>query len=495
MEKWHVTIEAMQPLSIAAVPDRESHWDTTIIIPGSTLRGAVAEEWKNRVGFEHSLTSRLFEEGRWRDAYPKGTTLATADLFYSKKTNKVKSILLDYVKNQLTSLRIDENDSLLPVEQGYSNSNLVLNQSVGIAISPTRNATIHGRLYSLSAIAEGTIFTADLSLPREALQLLNESDGQDTITFTCYIGKKRSSGYGKVKITFQEVKKDYEQLREDLLKRIKTYNLKYLENNEFDKGKWYISFISTSPMILLDRFLRYTSSLDWEIHICEETEKSEQLKKIFKEKGALIASWGTSSIRHGWNNAWNVPKQAEWVLTPGTIHLFKFTNLEAEEQNLLVDLFLQLEETGIGERREEGFGQIVVNKLNEDIHTESATVQEEDMFDSNELLEKAKQFALAIERSIKKSQLYQLLQYTDNEIVKEICEQHEERYIEKRLQRNSRNGWKETVDYNGKEDKIGCHLRYIVDEWQKNDGYKKAGEKARKFLQYVIGYYDIHRNN
>ncbi|KIQ94510.1 CRISPR-associated RAMP protein, Csx10 family [Anoxybacillus thermarum] len=514
MEKWNVIIEALQPISIAAMPDREAHWDTTLIIPGSTLRGAIAEEWKNRVGFDHALTHQLFQKGIWRDALSKGTKLVTADLFYSKQTQEKKSVLSDYIRHPLTNFLKHKNDSLLPSEQGFFNDHLVINQAVSISISPTRNAVRHGRLYSLSAIAEGSLFTTRVTLPREALQLLNEKGQGDDISFTCYIGKKRSSGYGKVKIIFQEIKSNKNQMSQDLLKRIEKYN-RELGNQEFVNGTWYVALISISPMILLDRFLRYTTEIDWETHICRKIDENKTLQKLFDQKGELVVSWGTSSVRHGWNSAWNTPKQAEWVLNPGTIHLLKFTNLTTEEKEAIIDLLLLLEENGVGERIEEGFGQVVVSgcfgkELNLDESTiemkfhnnrvfekatdsRSVSINSQTVeFDNNEVLEKAQQFAEKIRSIIKKSQLYELQQYTAEEIVEQICDQKLDCYIEKRLKRRARNGWKSKIEFDSKNEAVGQHLRNIVNEWKELYGYKKAGEKTKDFLRYIIGYYDIY---
>lgn len=510
MEKWSVTIEALQPISIAAMPDRETHWETTIIIPGSTLRGAVAEEWKNRIGFDHSLTSQLFQKGVWRDALPKGTKLVTADLFYSKQTQKEESILTHYTHKQLTSLRKNNDDTLLPKEQGFFNDQLVMNQAVSISISPSRNTARHGRLYSLSAIAEGTVFTTHVRLPREALQLLNEEEGDD-ISFTCYIGKKRSSGYGKVKITFQEIKMDKNEMRQEMINKIKDYNMR-LGNEQFLNGTWYIMLVSISPMILLDRFLRYTAEIDWETHICVTAEQNKVFQKLLSQEKHFIASLGASAVHHGWNSAWNMPKQAEWVLKPGTIHLFKFTHLTQEEQEILVDLFIDLEQNGIGERREEGFGQVCVwideqiaadtneikMEFNEDVlkgteqlASDTSTIKTEF---NDDVLEKAEQFAEKIKNIIKKSQLYELQQYKEDEIVEQICGTKLDCYMEKRLNRKAKNGWKNKIEFDGTYETVGQHLRNIVSEWKESSLNEKAGKKAKDFLRYIIGYYDIYRH-
>src|SRR5690606_18900241 len=127
-----------------------------------------AERWKYVQGFDHPLTKTLFQQGIFRDAYPINTEFYPAYMRkYKNDENKVVEILTDYIKNK--EIKLYEGNEQL-IETSPFSSNVTVEQTVGITISHTRESVKHGRLYSLNALAEGTIFNTTALIDENALK-------------------------------------------------------------------------------------------------------------------------------------------------------------------------------------------------------------------------------------------------------------------------------------------------------------------------------------
>lgn len=69
----------------------------------------------------------------------------------------------------------------------------------------------------------------------------------------------------------------------------------------------------------------------------------------------FVRSFASYGYTGGWNAAWKLPKETELVTNMGSVFVFHTSNIEA-----WFPILQQLENTGIGKRREEGFGQILI---------------------------------------------------------------------------------------------------------------------------------------
>jgi CRISPR-associated protein Csx10 len=58
----------------------------------------------------------------------------------------------------------------------------------------------------------------------------------------------------------------------------------------------------------------------------------------------------------GWNSAYQLPKDDEVAITKGAAFLYRTET----DMDILLAWLRQVEEQGIGERRAEGFGQVIV---------------------------------------------------------------------------------------------------------------------------------------
>jgi len=489
VEKWHVTIEALEPLSIAQQPNRESHWSTTSFITGSTWRGALAEIWKYKVGFEHTRTNQMFQEGIFKDAHMIGTGFYPCYVKELKGTNEKISILEEYRQE----FPIEHNEKRLMEVFPFQND-VGFDQHVGISISDMRETVQHGQLYTMNAISQGTIFETTAYLDKEALQeVADDKKADDEYHVVTYVGKRKNVGFGKVEIRFKQI--NMEDELQNLQKRLETFSL-----NQDNQSELYIAFVNKSPLILRDCYLRYTSEIDWEQHILPFAAEPTVFEKLLA--GGKITkelSWGTSHIRHGWNSAWNRPKQADWCVSPGSVQLFKIHDAEKltdEVRDELRKLLVHIERFGLGERTSEGFGEIVVCPVVPLQQSDESELEMNEISDEMtvELLELAQTFAQGISKTkrLTTSQLFNLYSIDERKLVKEIIETDQTAYIQRRIDSRVNNGWKVEVEIDSVSQSIANHLRNIVNKWHtETNHYLETSRRTKKFLEYILGYLKI----
>ena len=69
----------------------------------------------------------------------------------------------------------------------------------------------------------------------------------------------------------------------------------------------------------------------------------------------LVRSFSNYDYVSGWNTAWGLPKEIDLATRIGSVFVFHTSDIESWKQHLK-----ELEDNGIGNRREEGFGQILI---------------------------------------------------------------------------------------------------------------------------------------
>lgn len=211
-------------------------------------------------------------------------------------------------------------------------------------------------LYSLEALEEGgggcPIFSGvlqadappELSPERQAdlLQLLRAELGREELT-NLQLGAARTRGLGTVKLE----PLDHETFALPSLEdRFDQLQQVWRQTQSSSATPNVFTLTLNADAIVLDELWRYRSRLD------EETLAREapgappvELRRCFTR----------TRIVSGWNSAHRLPKEDELAIVKGAAFLYTTT---ADREILLVWL-RQIEEQGIGERRSEGFGQVI----------------------------------------------------------------------------------------------------------------------------------------
>ena len=439
MKLWEVTIETLQPLSIAQKISNDSNWETTTRIPGSTWRGAFCEAWRQRIGFEaeefHALSEELLNEAIFQDAFEENAVFTPVHFKKGKNSEQkaaITNLLTPYIEhNYAPEILIETSEGQLQEIYDY-NDKLITNSTIGIQISREREATENGQFYTLTSIAEDTTFYTTAHLSEKILKKIAGSKNPP-YAVDLYVGKKRFSGYGKVRVTFSEMKK-----YPDVSKPITS--LQQIKTNE---ALFAISFIS--PAIIFDEFLQPAPDINWSLHI--EPLLPEHLRHLVPLQEE---TWGYRDIRQGWQQLWNAPKYDEIILTAGTTY---FASFPQENVKQVTEALTHIVQKNIGERKTEGFGQIIVApdeaKIKYQITKKTKLTPPRKAADSfftderlQQILKIAQDFySIDSHKKIPSSQWHALLAEEDNMLHAILDNDNPDAYIQKRLNARVNNIW------------------------------------------------------
>ena len=158
---------------------------------------------------------------------------------------------------------------------------------------------------------------------------------RELISDTVFAGADRTRGYGEIHLLISN--KPVEVPNVDIIDWDRQFKKKL---NTDSSNYIYFSIKLESDAILVDRFLRPASDLNLLF------KKIEPVLKIARSK----------TIR-GWNTAWGLSKPDDIGLLMGSIFLYKYTG---DDRANLIRFLNELTISGIGVRKEEGFGRISI---------------------------------------------------------------------------------------------------------------------------------------
>ena len=186
-------------------------------------------------------------------------------------------------------------------------------------------------LFSINAICPGQSFC--MTIDDCGTGLAEQFD-------TIYIGKYSSNGYGKIRFT----ERAEEQTEDSLSERIAVFQAKAKDDS-------LLSVLFLSDMRLTVPSGKRLILSDWEKLVFGNEELPFSLEKIYTET-TLYSGYNTARKWGEWRDA--VP---DLLLKMGTSLLLK---IKDGQRDAALTLLEQLEETGIGERCSDGYGQIAV---------------------------------------------------------------------------------------------------------------------------------------
>ncbi len=195
------------------------------------------------------------------------------------------------------------------------------------------------RLFSFESLAEGQQFHGEISFSDEGhreiiYRLLSEYP-------VVKIGKARNRGYGRVRI-FSPRPTD-KSVRDDLG-----------DPNPSDR---HFSIYLYSDAILMDRKLNYRTSIDEEDLAFQLRLKSANGLKVYLKPEGDLKSFYTDSVVLGFNQHRKMPLPMEKTISKGSVFTVQY-NGDNKEIKTKLD---ELQANGMGLRRNEGFGMVVVN--------------------------------------------------------------------------------------------------------------------------------------
>lgn len=396
MNSQHITIGSNKPY--------QHFVQTHDYIPGSTLRGALAkgmvrklkENGKGNGDIAEMLDENFTKSGLiFDDCLPTEGNTPSKIIPFSARTCKVHDGFLDdytdindkphgVIDVVIPDLIYEKAD--LPIANLYkcsqSDCDNVMTDISGyyrkgakyekIEISK-RVVTRSAQNRKLRNSAEGQLFSIE-SIEKPADKTFNfvgtvRNINSDMLTkldeWNCkklHVGAERSTGYGNIKIEFENLTEE-----KDIRKRIDKFNDTLKTNMDRCKKKWgelckgeignetYFTVDLLSDTILLDENGLYAGLLpeEWEIKTDEGIiiAVAERIRSYARTE--LVSGFMFKLDSNG--NKQFMSKRVQQAIKRGSVFVYK---ISADKLDEILPKLLDLEQKGIGERKEEGFGHI-----------------------------------------------------------------------------------------------------------------------------------------
>lgn len=399
MQRINLTITAQAPLAIGQRKPGGSVSEAMDYIPGTVIRGAIASKLLQHG--EPTLGDdfhRLFvDEGAaiFQNAYPAIAKLgedqyrlspsetrvlpATAlssktDSGFKPRKAGVFDALIDsfcakdqglfYEPNSKEGDRVEPFSGFYSKVNGQYYSHSVSKRLLTRVGINRRRATAQDEiLYSLEVMNEvqgkgdnqqATVYRSTILVDDDLADGLCAFISQNGDRFR--LGGSASRGLGKVEL--EATLDDADNSSPTIDQRVEQFNQllsdrwrhwrKFGSGKDFPEDKLFVSISLESEAVLTENWQR-TFVLSVAM-LCQHTGLSENEVK-------LEMAYSSYDYRSGWNAAWGLPKDMDFVTKLGSVFLF---SIPKTEQGNWIEKLAELERPGIGERTSEGFGQIRV---------------------------------------------------------------------------------------------------------------------------------------
>jgi CRISPR-associated protein Csx10 len=198
---------------------------------------------------------------------------------------------------------------------------------------------------------DSQFFAGDLIIKDELSEfLMNTLLAEDT---RLWLGESRSRGLGQMQVALREEAEA--DTSEVVSERISKFNKKFVEHIRQAEEVSYFSITLQSDAIISDAFMRPKAVLEGgDLIQALSIDSPDDVSHMSLQ--SVYASAGTRLIQ-SWNMASGYPKPDDMAIAMGSVFLFKVDQMSATD---LAGPLAILEERGIGKRRSEGFGRLVV---------------------------------------------------------------------------------------------------------------------------------------
>jgi CRISPR-associated protein Csx10 len=338
--------------------------DTLMYIPGATLRGAMAaaylESGQVDEGFRALFLNEQTTYGGLRldgaDVWPLSARVCK---LYEDE-HPMQDRLLEAAAGKAHSRDCSEAgcSAKLDVPKGFARLQRPPGETLArfvwkrpkqsriahSAIHPQLLRAASGQLFSARSLDEGQVFKGRVSAGEGAAAHLEALIGKGR---RLRLGRSKTRGMGAVSLRLAARNEFASELEEEIRPRMERMQKAAAEKGGRLSGKSVVTVTLQTPASILDDFLMTPAWLD-------PADVS-----LDKAAGWELAAWfcETTSIS-GWHAAARVPRAEVPAIQAGSC--FAFVKAGEADVEGLTKWAARLELEGVGERRSEGFGEVVV---------------------------------------------------------------------------------------------------------------------------------------
>ena len=413
MKRIPITAKLLAPIALKR--DRQSDRSGSVrSVAGTAVRGALASLYLQQHGKADDTFNRLFlNEASCRfgplDPGPKHFPLTAV----SCKREGIKHALVDQLwyriaqhymaglveeSAEATWRQCERCSADLKGHDGFWKEQE--NNNLGEMNNDRQHVAAHvGIDRHTATTAESILYTLESTLPsneekdlygwlsadNQALGALNQLLASEDYRIS--VGHHRTRGYGDVHIQLDESvenvglqsdMENWEQWSRELITFLSSDPLSIPNINPED---FYFSLSFPTGAIFVDKFLRYSldpaALLSWLSPMSSVDDAFPVENRPiheFSSGGTMqwIASVTKDERLRGWNAAHGLPRQDEWSIARGAVYVYCFHGIP-QEKEVLIQHLSTLSKDGVGLRRNEGFGTVVIS---DDFHHQFRKQQE-----------------------------------------------------------------------------------------------------------------------
>jgi CRISPR-associated protein Csx10 len=213
-------------------------------------------------------------------------------------------------------------------------------------------------LYSRQVFQEHTRFWGEVHVEDDLAPVLQQFIKEIASTGLVRIGTGRSRGMGKVSLALKPIPESEQDRFTSFKQRVEAFNTTLRKQIQAASGSleiapYYFALTLHSSAILRDDLLRFCGVID--------RQALGGLLGIPTDSFTMIYQNASTRQIMGWNELWGTPRTKEVAIDTGSVFLFSTTVREKEALQQLLKALFELEQTGIGRRKAEGFGRICVS--------------------------------------------------------------------------------------------------------------------------------------
>jgi CRISPR-associated protein Csx10 len=245
----------------------------------------------------------------------------------------------------------------------YKQQEVNSHRQTRVAINRSRFSAEESQLYSVQAVDEGTIFIGETEVDERHAESLIK-----WVRRIKRVGGRTSSGFGRV-----DVKAGKGKSSQPIQDRVSQLNDMYrtlqseLRSIAYDPPAFDHRTLFTinlrSDAVLRNFEGLPTLQLEAQIlrEICTDILTKDRDSDYFEQLNIeSVTQFTQPHYVSGWQTSWNLPKEVSLASRMGGVYVFAVECDNTQARDYLVRMLEKLEARGIGEMREDGYGQVAV---------------------------------------------------------------------------------------------------------------------------------------